>query len=107
MRLARPTTRRLMVLVAVAALSLFGVRLWVLRVAYQRSAEWHEANEAKYRALEAYAARMVARGHVRQGEMAYSRARAERHSMLRRTYERAARFPWLPVPPDTPAPNGT
>jgi hypothetical protein len=33
------------------------------------------------------------------------RARASYHARLRRKYERAARYPWLPVPADPPEPR--
>ena len=36
---------------------------------------------------------------------AVPRQRAIYHAALRRKYERAARYPWLPVPPDPPEPK--
>lgn len=37
--------------------------------------------------------------------IARDRARAAWHERLRLTYERAARYPWLPGPPDPPEPE--
>jgi hypothetical protein len=42
----------------------------------------------------------------RAGERRY-RALARYHVELRRKYERAARYPWLPVAPDPPEPRDT
>jgi hypothetical protein len=36
---------------------------------------------------------------------AHSRRLADHHATLRRKYERAARYPWLPVDPDPPEPE--
>jgi len=36
----------------------------------------------------------------------YSRNRAAHHARLRVKYERGARYPWLPIDPDPPSPDG-
>jgi hypothetical protein len=36
----------------------------------------------------------------------YSRNRAAYHARLRVKYERVARYPWVPIDPDPPAPDG-
>ena len=38
--------------------------------------------------------------------VAYSRNRAAHHARLRVKYERVARYPWLPIDPDPPSPDG-
>jgi hypothetical protein len=58
----------------------------------QRTAESHSADEWDRMADEARAS------------AAHSARRAAYHSRLRSKYERAARYPWLPVAPDPPEP---
>jgi hypothetical protein len=36
----------------------------------------------------------------------YSRNRVAHHARLRVKYERVARYPWLPIDPDPPSPDG-
>jgi hypothetical protein len=36
----------------------------------------------------------------------YSRNRAAHHARLKVKYERGARYPWLPIVPDSPSPDG-
>jgi hypothetical protein len=118
MRLPRLTTRRLMVLVAVTAVGLavsFEVsRLRELRRRHLRSAQFHAREQV--RALQFKKNRLGPLFKMRGGRIPYlaesdeefarwleGRARyyddsARRHDMLRKRYERAARYPWLPHP---------
>src|SRR4051794_12586724 len=112
MRLPRLTTRRLMVLVAVAALSMtFVVRdeLDRRRDSYLRLATHHEKEWTRITEL-----RDDRRGRhygwVRYDEgrrvwRLVSRARKDHEATLKEKYERAARYPWLPVRPDPPSPE--
>ena len=84
MRLPRLTTRRLMVLVAVAAILAAGAV-----EGERRRARFHEL--AVY-----YSWRLLRSSTARHG--AY-------FAMMRQKYLRAARYPWLPVPPDPPPPE--
>src|SRR5262245_38985812 len=105
MRLPRFTTRRLMVLVAVVAVLLCVGRLVQQRLAYQRLAAEHAISEATLRYREAAQIRMWRIGKTARSEWETSRTRADFHAAWKRTYERAARYPWLPVPPDPPSPE--
>ena len=40
-----------------------------------------------------------------RAEMAADQCRGDYHAGLQAKYERAARYPWLPVEPDRPEPN--
>src|SRR4051812_42601210 len=105
MRLPRLTTRRLMVLVAGAALFLGAVRLWQLRVAYRGLMAAHATNEARFRDREIWVIRISRSANISQQQVDYSWKRVSYHAALRRKCERAARYPWLPVPPDPPPPE--
>jgi hypothetical protein len=105
MRLPRSTTRRLMVLVPLVALSLCVARLYQLRIAYQGLAASHAAEERRYRDRETWAIRMSRKGYVPETQVATSRMSADSHAALRRKYERAALSPWLPIPPDSAPPR--
>lgn len=105
MRLPRMTTRRWMIAVAVLCLTFGGL------AGLQRMNE----RSQRFRAL--------ARNHLHQetvdrlalqGSEAHGAAKAitEKHRMLTEyhralnlKYKRAARLPWLPVPPDPPKPE--
>jgi hypothetical protein len=102
----RFTVRRLMIAVAVAALLLGGDVLWRKRAGYLARANVEAASEMQSRALikvyesaiETSAAPSVADGYRHWVEV--HREEADYHGRLRRKYERAARYPWLPVEPD-------
>ena len=122
MRLPRVRLRTLMFAVAVAALGLaisFEVsRLRELRRRYQIYARHHALRRASEQ--QEWTSRLAAlrklKGvripHLVETQEEYSRwlderagyheARIRYHERLRLRYERAARYPWLPVPPDPP-----
>src|SRR5262245_21410608 len=102
MRLPQFTTRRLMVLVAVVAVSLCGARLWSRSVEYERRAAKHAAAAARLLAWQIFPEEDD-QGMRQMGEHAWRLGRY--HATLKQTYERAARYPWLPVPPDPPPPD--
>jgi hypothetical protein len=94
MRLPRFTTRRLMVLVAVAGLAM-GVAL-----------ELRRRSEFFQRIAQAHAERAVENLWGILGPDADSASRKYvYHNGLSQKYKRAARYPWLPVPPDPPPPE--
>lgn len=92
----RMTTRRWMIAVAVVAVALGAVQLW------RRSREFSDRAEALYE---------CGWPHY-QYDPECSKAENERGLAMYRyywhlihKYRRAARYPWLPVPPDPPAPE--
>ena len=108
------TVRRMMVAVAVVALAFAIVHLWSLRQLYLKMAAQHGGISAlRDRTPEDIAfweARLTAQheglpasdpwpgGHPLVPSM------ARYHEAMRLKYERAARYPWLPVAPDPPEP---
>jgi hypothetical protein len=117
MRLPRMTTRRWMVVVAVVAMALGG---YFYAVTLKRSRDNYLEMARLYSGFEAYAREILARGelpylHIEREDGRHSPEdqRDFREAMLReidhyaalaRKYERAARYPWLPVEPDLPEP---
>src|SRR4051812_4281138 len=102
MRLPRLTTRRLMVLVAVAALMLF-VGRWIGRL--RAAAEC--ARSARYWRWQASVSAHFAPGSG-LSEAEYRKRCLEKsrgYEELSARYWRAARRPWLPIPPDSPPPE--
>jgi hypothetical protein len=132
MRRPRFRLRTLVILVAVAALA-FGIYAEVVRMG--RTAEGHRRRAADHeresippsrRALDCdqgaalnrrYAADARSRGRLADAddfagrarswaeEAEEWRARSRYHDLLRSKYERAARYPWLPVEPDPTPPE--
>jgi hypothetical protein len=102
MRLPRITTRRLMVLVAVVAGALYGVHLKRLSRHYQDTADARARH-----ALEVFPQRRTSFEVPYPSYLEYQEqfVRKEYHDALRMKYERVARYPWLPVPPDPPEPG--
>jgi hypothetical protein len=97
------TVRRLMLVVALAAVSVWGVKMWRVSREYARRAQSYKDSEWLEKGI------LVHR--VAQGELAGYHAllsqhkqRAAYYAAQARKYERAARYPWLPVEPDPPAP---
>ena len=112
MRLPRMTTRRWMVLVSMVALSITAERMRRTSLRFRRLAEYHANEEADYRKvavqipqiLRAYDSRTYL-GYAVVANAVLSPERAEHHAALHRKYERAARYPWLPVEANPPAPE--
>src|SRR5262245_6341618 len=111
MRLPRFTTRRLMVLVAMVALCLSG-GLWTARMLRERDRRLQRA-ALHSRGLAAIALES-ARGQASLRRFPRPDGEQSTHDFLRRNrpwiayhegmrakYLRAARYPWLPVGPDT------
>jgi hypothetical protein len=90
-----------MFVVALAAVGLWGVRMWELSGEYARVAEQERSHEAEF--LEDLV-RAQYRCHDWDKFAELSAARAAYHTALVQKYERAARYPWLPVEPDPPEP---
>jgi hypothetical protein len=105
----RFTVRRLMLAVAVVAALLGCADLWRRREHYRRLAETHALSEMVLR-VDSVMARGDPTGGpgVRLLDLSDSLEEAAKwadyHAGLRRKYERAARYPWLPVAPDPPPP---
>ncbi|WP_435020113.1 hypothetical protein TA3x_001654 [Tundrisphaera sp. TA3] len=134
MRLPRPriTVRRLMILVAAVAI-LLGARAEVARlrrmsrdyyveamlfgmqeqIAQANAGRTREAWLAEVREIE----RANGEGGMRMGRRnfdlfpppppAVEKQSAEYYGKMRAKYERASRYPWLPLPPDPPEPRWT
>ena len=96
MRLPRPTTRRMMELVAAVAVLLGAVMLKQRSKSYRARAALHAASRQMY---------LRKAEQTASGQAGHYRELASYHERLRQIYERAARRPWLPVPPDPPAPE--
>jgi hypothetical protein len=99
----RFTVRRLLLVVALAATSVWGVKMWRLSREYARRAQSYTDSEWLEKGILVH--------KVAQGELAGYHAllsqhkqRAAFYAAQARKYERAARDSWLPVEPDPPAP---
>lgn len=106
MQLPQMTTRRWMLAVAMAGALTGAERLGRRRAVYRELAREHGAMEHLYLGF-AGTDRfpLDPGGDLCYGMTAESKAQAEHHRRQRLRYERAARRPWLPVPPDTPEPE--
>jgi hypothetical protein len=107
----RFTVRRMMVAVAIVGFLLGAAAMWRIAASRGASAAYH-AREAEFsrRSLKDYRdGRVTLRGTLTDREAARIARRLERiapyHDVLARKYERAARYPWLPVEPDPPEPE--
>src|SRR5262245_42079777 len=108
MRLPQFTTRRLMVLVAVAAVALG----WMFerRSRFQRLAEFHSSRVGTTGVDFQFNFSSPGKGRaivqlLGQDGAPISPALSDWHHSLAATYRYAARHPWLPVPPDPPPPK--
>jgi hypothetical protein len=96
----RFTVRRIMAAVAAVALIAGGLRMRGLSVAYRELADSNTTNEEFYR--------VALSGRFKLGHPSYERTFRDRlvyHQLMRKKYDRAARYPWLPVWPDPPEPE--
>jgi hypothetical protein len=102
MRLRRApfTVRKLMLVVALAALSVWGVKLWGQSRYYLRLAQSYKYGEYLCR-IQAALPGSAAQPPERAAQLL---AEADHNAAMARKYERAARNPWLPVEPDSPEP---
>jgi hypothetical protein len=109
MRLPRYRLRTLLIAVAVVALGMGTiVGLARPRESYLRQATQHRklSNDARLYVMS------IDHRYLHWGpsepertEMAAYERRGDYHAALQAKYERAARYPWLPVDPDRPEPN--
>jgi hypothetical protein len=110
MRLPRVrfTVRRIMTAVAVAACILGGIRLQQLAAGYQERSS-HFAHRMLMEKVGCYFDDVIldaaAREKSRRKYTDLSHRRYLRYQSLGEKYERAARYPWLPVEPDPPEPE--
>jgi hypothetical protein len=113
---SRFTVRRLMIAVAIAGVFFGGVvelpRLWVLRRQYLGLAEKYGYWETRLNGvvelrqeLTFYSMSQPRGPEPSPERLARMKARADYYSRQRAKYEHAARFPWLRVAPDPPAPD--
>ena len=110
MRLPRMTTRRWMLAVALVALSVSGEQMRRRAAQYRWQAERHANIESACRRTADLLPRMKpADWEGFCGQMARGIRNSPRlaayHAVLRRKYEHAARYPWLPVERDPPEPK--
>jgi hypothetical protein len=114
MRLPRMTTRRWMVAVAVIGLLVGGgVRLKRRRDYFLSLARSHAqkmpSSTAEGKALRSRFGSTSGMGGeetvLLSRDFDRMMNRADHHSALRRKYEHAARYPWLPVEPEPPEPE--
>src|SRR5436309_1037307 len=111
MRLARFRLRTMMVAVAVVSIAWVGairvLDLLELRDMYRRF-EHEFGREGMLETAIASVRRLVSdsrRPHMLRAYVPLRSGRAAYYAALRRKYERAARYPWLPVAPDPPPPQ--
>ena len=101
MKLPRFTVRRLMVHVAILALAMAFLDNVAMPWAARRSEEFRELGQ--YHRGVSWTIHPVDRNRRRAG---WNSARLlEYHARMAEKYDRAARFPWLPVAPDPPEPE--
>jgi hypothetical protein len=97
MRIPRFTTRRLMTLVGIAAVTLWAARLLAGRQQYLELAADHEMRARLYR------------GDLRCcfnfGTYEERQVIADYHDLLMRKYQIASCYPWLSIEPDPPGPQ--
>jgi hypothetical protein len=101
-----------MIAVVIVAVVGASARMATLRARYLMIARWRaqDAVEARHQAVfwDDHAAQepRSAEGSTYARDVAASyRARAAWNDRMKRKYERAARYPWLPVEPDPPMPR--
>jgi hypothetical protein len=103
-----------MLVVAIAGLAMggddWGYRMWRLSRAYAGLAQYYESLEILHW-NDGMLSRQNSRGNDTAGSrdevsayMAHCAAKVVYYAALVRKYDRAARYPWLPVEPDAPEP---
>ncbi len=110
----RVRLRWLMVAVAIAGVALGvveSVRMGVRAAKYRRMADWFDGMERRCRAIDA----MDAGTRAREADLAFDDPYLDNPAWTRRMipyfgrlewkYRHAARYPWLPIEPDPPAPD--
>ncbi len=110
----RFTIRRLMVIVAIVSL----IFSWVVTVRNSREAELRRSLAAYHAREEEMALRAAAlhklepdfisfleHGRSSEAIVSHLLQHAANEAKLKRKYEKAARYPWLPVAPDPPKPK--
>lgn len=109
MQFPRMTTRRWMVAIALAAsLLAVGVTLYRRSVYFESLADDHESQSGiALFAIDPLPRRdgILPTAHLVIDGVEYLDAEADWHGRLAAKYRRAARYPWLPVEPDSPAPK--
>src|SRR5437763_13286762 len=103
----------LMALIAVAAVGAFAVQVKRRWASYRERATDHATAEAQYRRwVDKFRRRLEDRPREatdsdseNRGRLSYFDQWASYHAALRRKYEHAASYPWLPVEPDPPPPE--
>ena len=105
MPLPRMTTRRWMIALAGVALLLVSIRLWRLSSDFRSRAAWHGVQEARFKDRLEWSRRLAHERDFATSSVTYSLDRISYHAALKGKDERAARRPWLPVPPDPPEPE--
>ncbi len=105
MRLPRMTTRRLMVAVAVVAIAL-GIGVITMRMS--RTAQIYRQKAAALARAEVSLIKLIPEVE-RNGEdpewLEVFRRRLVYAAAMKKKYEDASRYPWLPVEPDPPRPK--
>jgi len=107
MRLPRMTTRRWMIAVAVVGLVLTGLDLERRRSRYRGLAAHYRTLVAGVQEIEGgpLAGKMFRNPPGKSYAVVESRDLVQFRRTMAAKYERAARYPWLPVPPDPPPPE--
>jgi hypothetical protein len=113
MKRPRFTVRRMMVAVAVVAMIL-GIGLAAKRLQERRTralalAKYFRSREDKERrmlGLPEFRSHLASLGpDARRDDLRDREKEIERHGLMRLRYERASRYPWLPMEPDPPEPK--
>jgi hypothetical protein len=111
MNLRRFTVRRLMIVVAIVAFTI-STATWARRrwreaeEFYQEKLTYHRSNAAFCRfPLENHPPIWVPAPPPSRADLEWARRGVEYHEAMILKYERAVRYPWLPVSPDPPKPE--
>jgi hypothetical protein len=87
-----------MVVVALAGVGVWEVKMWRLAREYALRAQNHQASQDAYRLA---AAEVLSNPEMFERTQTETLSHsADQHAALAHKWERAARYPWLPVEPD-------